>query len=98
HCSVTFFPYTTLFRSQVLVSYYQASLVCDYIDEKFGFPALKKMLLLYKQGKSTPDVFKEGLGLTPEQFDEEFLKWVDDKVKNLRSEDTRLNSSHEWIS
>src|SRR2546425_12093003 len=41
------------------------------------------MLLLYKQGKSTPDVFKEGLGLTPEQFDEEFLKWVDDKVKNL---------------
>ena len=71
------------YPNQVLVSYYQASLVCDYIDEKFGFPALKKMLLLYKQGKSTPDVFKEGLGLTPEQFDEEFLKWVDDKVKNL---------------
>src|SRR5207245_8502738 len=33
--------------------------------------------------KSTPDVFKESLGLTSEQFDEEFLKWVDDKVKNL---------------
>src|SRR2546426_7298629 len=41
------------------------------------------MLLLYKQGKGTADVFKEALGLTPEQFDTEFFKWVDDKVKNL---------------
>jgi tetratricopeptide (TPR) repeat protein len=71
------------YQNQVLVSYYQASLVCDYIDQKYGFPAIKKMLLLYKEGKSTADVFKEGLGLTLDQFDAEFLKWVDEKVKNL---------------
>ena len=71
------------YENQVLVSYYQASLICDYIDMKFGFPAIKKMLLLYKQDKSTADVFKEALGLTLEQFDVEFFKWVDDKVKNL---------------
>ena len=71
------------YENQILVSYYQSSLVCDYIDQKFGFPALKKMLLLYKQGRSTADVFKESLGLSLEQFDEEFFKWVDDKVKNL---------------
>jgi tetratricopeptide (TPR) repeat protein len=71
------------YPQQVLVSYYQASLICDYIDEKFGFAAIKKMLLLYKQGKSTPDVFKEGVGLTLDQFDTEFFKWVDDKVKNV---------------
>src|SRR5262245_66594446 len=41
------------------------------------------MLMLYKQGKSTADVFKEALGLSPEQFDTQFLKWVDDKVKDL---------------
>ncbi len=39
------------YPQQVLVSYYQASIICDYIDEKFGFPAIKKMLLLYKAGK-----------------------------------------------
>lgn len=71
------------YEQQVLVSYYQASLVCDYIDQKFGFPAIKKMLLLYKDGKGTADVFKEALGLTLEQFDTEFLKWVDDKVKDI---------------
>ena len=65
------------------MSYYQASLVCDYIDQKFGFPAIKKMLLLYKDGKNTADVFKEALGFSLEQFDTEFLKWVDDKVKDI---------------
>jgi Tfp pilus assembly protein PilF len=71
------------YPQQVLVSYYQASLICDYIDEKFGFPAIKKMLLLYKDGKGTADVFKEALGLTLDQFDTSFFKWVDDKVNNI---------------
>jgi tetratricopeptide (TPR) repeat protein len=71
------------FENQVLVSYYQASLICDYIEQKFGFPAIKKMLLLYKQGKSTADVFQEALGLSLDQFDTEFFKWVDDKVKGI---------------
>jgi tetratricopeptide (TPR) repeat protein len=71
------------YESQVLVSYYQASLICDYIEQKFGFPALRKMLLLYKEGKGTAEVFKEALGLGLDQFDTEFFKWVDDKVKDL---------------
>ena len=71
------------YEQQVLVSYYQASLICDYIEQKFGFAALRKMLLLYKEGKSTADVFKEALGQSPDQFDAEFFKWVDDKVKDL---------------
>jgi tetratricopeptide (TPR) repeat protein len=71
------------FENQVLVSYYQASLICDYIEQKFGFPAIKKMLLLYKQGKSTADVFQEALGLSLDQFDTEFFKWVDDRVKGI---------------
>ena len=71
------------YEQQVFVSYYQASILCEYIDQKFGFSAIKKMLALYKQGKGTADVFKEALGLSLEQFDTEFFKWVDDKVKNL---------------
>src|SRR2546425_11847207 len=39
--------------------------------------------LFRSQGKSTADVFNEALGLTLDQFDAEFFKWVDDKVKNL---------------
>ena len=71
------------YPQQVLVSYYQASLICDYIEQKFGFAALRKMLLLYKEGKNTAEVFMGALGLTTEQFDTQFFAWVDDKVKNL---------------
>jgi tetratricopeptide (TPR) repeat protein len=71
------------FPEQILVSYYQASLVCDYIDEKFGFPALRKMLALYKTGLSTPDVFKQAINLSLDDFDSQFFKWVDEKVKGI---------------
>ena len=71
------------YPQQVLVSYYQASLICDYIEQKFGFPALKKMLLLYKEGKDTAAVFKQATGLALDQFDKEFLAWVDARVKDL---------------
>ena len=71
------------FPQQVLVSYYQASLICDYIEQKFGFPALKKMLMLYKEGKGTAEVFQEALKLSLDQFDAEFFKWVDAKVGDL---------------
>ena len=71
------------YPTQVLVSYYQASLICDYIEQKFGFPAIKRMLTLYKAGKGTADVFKEALNRTLEEFDTEFFKWVDERVKSL---------------
>jgi tetratricopeptide (TPR) repeat protein len=88
------------FENQVLVSYYQASLICDYIEQKFGFPAIKKMLLLYKQGKSTAEVFQEALGLPLDQFDTEFFKWVDDKVKgiDIKSFTALMSSGEEAVA
>jgi tetratricopeptide (TPR) repeat protein len=68
------------FPEQVLVSYYQASIVADYIEGKWGFPAIRKMLLLYKDGRSTTDVFKEALNVSLTQFDEEFLKFIEAKA------------------
>lgn len=71
------------YPGQVFVSYYEASLICDFIEQRNGFPAIKKMLLLYKDDKDTPAVFQEALGVTLEQFDSEFAKWVGDKVKDI---------------
>ena len=71
------------FPEQVLVSYYQASLVADFVEEKQGFAAIKKMLALYKEGKTTPQVFKEGLNLELKDFDTDFLAWVDGRTKDI---------------
>jgi tetratricopeptide (TPR) repeat protein len=71
------------YPTQVFVSYYQASLICDYIEQRFGFAAIKKILLLYKDGKTTPEAFQAALGLTLPEFDTQFAEWVDEKVKNI---------------
>jgi len=74
------------FDSRIFVSYYQASLVADYIDGKWGFPAIRKMLMLYKAGKGTADVFKEGLNISLTDFDTEFMKWVEAKAAGISPE------------
>ncbi len=71
------------FPEQVLVSYYQASIICDFIESKYGFAAIRQMLALYKGGKNTAEVFKGALNITLDQFDTDFFKWVDDKVRGI---------------
>ena len=41
------------------------------------------MLLLYKAGKGTDQVFKEAIGLELKDFDTRFLGWVDDRTKDI---------------
>jgi len=74
------------FDGRILVSYYQASMVADYIEGKWGFPAIRKMLQLYKDGKGTADVFKGALNLSLEAFDTEFLKWINAKADAISPE------------
>ena len=77
------------FDNRIMVSYYQASLVADYIEGKWGFSAIQKMLLLYKAGKGTADVFKEGLNVSLEEFDTEFLKWIEAKAAPVNPDQYR---------
>ena len=64
------------FENEVILSYYEASLVCEMIAEKKGAKALVDMLTAYRDGLATPAVFTRVLGSTPEQFDKEFDSWV----------------------
>ncbi|HET9532630.1 MAG TPA: tetratricopeptide repeat protein [Blastocatellia bacterium] len=68
---------------QVPLAYFQASLVCDFIDEKFGFDAILKMLALYKEGVKTPDVFKRALSVAPDEFDKVFNEWLKAKTSGF---------------
>jgi len=61
---------------QVSLSYYQASLVCDYVEQTKGFDAILRMLELYRQGRTTEEVFQDALSLDLDSFDNEFLEWV----------------------
>jgi len=64
------------FGGEVILSYYEASLVCEMIEKQFGPKALVNMLLAYRDGATTPQVFSRVLALTPEQMDTRFDGWL----------------------
>jgi tetratricopeptide (TPR) repeat protein len=68
------------YPNQVIVSYYQAGRICDYIQTRWGADKLLEMVHAYAQLKSTPDVIQQDMGMTPEEFDKQFLEWLDKDV------------------
>jgi tetratricopeptide (TPR) repeat protein len=68
---------------QIPMAYFQASLVCDYLEEKHGFDAILKMLALYKEGGKTPDVFQRALSLPLADFDRLFNDYLRAKTAGL---------------
>jgi tetratricopeptide (TPR) repeat protein len=71
------------YPGQILVSYYQASMVVEYIEGKWGFQKIRDMLAQYKAGKTTEEAFKQALNISLEGFDAEFLKWMDEKAASI---------------
>jgi tetratricopeptide (TPR) repeat protein len=64
------------YPSETILSYYHASLVCEMIEAQFGAGALVDMLMAYRDGLSTPQVFARVLKTTPEQLDSRFDAWL----------------------
>lgn len=65
------------YPQQVVVSYFQAGRICDYINGKWGYDKLLEMMHMFAKRKTTPEVIEQALGMKPEAFDKEFLAWVE---------------------
>ena len=68
------------YPTQVIVSYYQAGRICDYIQSRWGADKLLDMVHSFAQHTTTPEVIRQDLGLSPEEFDNQFLEWLDKDV------------------
>jgi tetratricopeptide (TPR) repeat protein len=69
------------YPAQVVVSYFQAGRICDYINEHWGWPKLLAMIHDFATGASTPDVIEKELGMKPEEFDKRFLAALEAETK-----------------
>lgn len=65
------------YPQQVLVSYMQAGLTCDFIEQAFGFGPLVTILEQYKEGQGDRQAVETALGITLEQFDERFAAFIE---------------------
>lgn len=68
------------YPQQVIVSYFQAGRICDYIVEKWGWDKLLTMMQAFSRVTTTPEVVEKELGMKPEEFDKQFLEWLDKQV------------------
>jgi tetratricopeptide (TPR) repeat protein len=86
------------FPSQVIVSYYQAGKICDFIDSKWGDDMILQFIHSYAARKTTAEVITENLHETPEAFDKEFAAWLDKEtgssVKNFDKWKSGLETAH----
>ena len=65
------------YEAQVIVSYMQGGLICEYIAGRFGQEALERMLDEFRNGKDTAQAIQGALGISPKTFDENFAGYVD---------------------
>lgn len=68
------------YETQVVVSYYQAGRICDYIQKRWGADKLLEMAHSYAKVETTEDVIQQDLGMASGEFDKEFLAWLDSDV------------------
>jgi len=65
------------YPEQVVVSYFQGGRVITYIVEKWGYDSVLQMIKGFADKKDTAEVIKEVLKVTPEEFDKQFLPWLE---------------------
>jgi tetratricopeptide (TPR) repeat protein len=68
------------YDAQVIVSYMQAGLTCEYIASRWGQQGLRAMLDQYAAGKDTAPALQAALSIEPKRFDMDFADYVQSQV------------------
>ncbi len=70
------------YASQVIVSYFEAGKMCDYIAQKWGDDSILGMIHSYAARKTTAEAIEENLHESPAAFDRDFSAWLDHQTGN----------------
>jgi tetratricopeptide (TPR) repeat protein len=71
------------YPTQVVVSYFQAGRICEFIVREWGYDKLFAMMRDFSTSATTPQVIEKELGMRPEEFDKRFLAAIDAETKTV---------------
>jgi tetratricopeptide (TPR) repeat protein len=75
------------YEEQVIVSYMQAGLICQFIHDEYGDAKLKELLYAFRDGHLTGDAIEQVFGIPADDFDKRFEAFVEsghgEIIKNL---------------
>jgi cellulose synthase operon protein C len=66
---------------QVIVSYFQAGKICDYITERWGWNTILAMLKDFGNDEDTAAVVRKELKMEPGEFDQQFYAHLETELK-----------------
>lgn len=90
------------YPQQIAHSYFQASLVFEFIEEGWGFDVIRDMLMRFRDSSTPENLLSESLGLSPDALDtafEQFLqsKYADAIKVTSRPDHSVANSESEAV-
>jgi len=68
---------------QIVLAYLQAALVCEWMEQKYGFESIRQSLLLFAENRPAEEVFLQTTGLSAAEMDTEYARYVDSLAKNI---------------
>ena len=68
---------------QIALSYLQASLVCEWMEERYGFDSIRQSLRLFAENMPSNEVFLKTLGLDTDKMDSEYARYIDSRVQAI---------------
>ncbi|HEX6559963.1 MAG TPA: hypothetical protein VF021_10885, partial [Longimicrobiales bacterium] len=78
------------YPEQVAVSYYQASLIIEMLEQQFGAATTRALLQAFAQGKTTERALRDVTGKSTAQIDTLFGRFVASRL----ADDSRMKAAH----
>lgn len=72
--------------SDVAVAYYASTQIVHMLVEKFGYPKVREMLVLWAKGKPSSAVFQTALGVSGEALDKMFEGYLAQRLARFRGQ------------
>lgn len=69
---------------RIIFGYYQGGLICEFLAREYSFSRLVKMVKLYGEDRPTEEIFQQCFDLSTQEFDQRFLKFVEEKLRDVR--------------
>lgn len=68
---------------RIPLSYLQSALVCEWMEEAYGFESIRKSLLLFAENKPAEEVFLQTLGLDAAGMDAAYARYIEERVGRI---------------
>jgi tetratricopeptide (TPR) repeat protein len=70
----------------VVMAYFAASQIHVFLDEAFGVEKVVRMMPLWADGKRTPEVVQQALGVSVDELDERYKAWLRPRLARYSSQ------------